>query len=295
MPPLTHFIPLLFVLLWSTGFIAAKYALPYIEPFYLLFIRMEIVVAVFIVLALVFKSRWPTKKQALHQMVTGSLVHAAYLGGVFTAIHWGLPAGVTALYVGLQPIVVAVLAWRLLKEQLRPLQWTGLILGLVGVTLVLLRGDGLDMNHFTNRNALIAGGLALLGISLGTLYQKRYGAGTDLITGSVFQYIATAGWMGLLAYGLETREVQWSPDLIGALAWLVIGLSVAAILLLMYMIREGETSKVAGYFYLVPPVTALESWLLFDERLNGIGVAGIGLVAVGVYLVIRKPSSRGQA
>ena len=294
MPSLTRFIPLLFVLLWSTGFIGAKYALPYIEPFYVLFLRMDIVIVVFIVLALWFKSRWPTRKQALHQMVTGSLIHATYLGGVFAAIHWGLPAGVTSLYVGLQPIVVAILAWWLLKERLRPMQWMGLVLGLTGVTLVLLRGDDLDMNHFTNRNALIAGALALLGISLGTLYQKRYGAGTDLITGSLFQYIATALWMGLLAYGLETREVQWRPELIAALAWLVLGLSVVAILLLMYMIREGEASKVSSYFYLVPPVTALESWLLFDERLNGIGIVGMGLAVVGVYLVIRKPFSLPQ-
>ena len=294
MPSLTRFIPLLFVLLWSTGFIGAKYVLPYIEPFYVLFIRMDIVVVVFIVLALLFKSRWPTRKQALHQMVTGSLIHATYLGGVFAAIHWGLPAGVTSLYVGLQPIVVAILAWWLLKERLRPMQWMGLVLGLTGVTLVLLRGDDLDINHFTNRNALIAGTLALLGISLGALYQKRYGAGTDLITGSLFQYIATALWMGLLAYGLETREVQWRPELIAALAWLVLGLSVVAILLLMYMIREGEASKVSSYFYLVPPVTALESWLLFDERLNGIGIVGMGLAVVGVYLVIRKPFSLPQ-
>ena len=288
MPILTHLIPLLFVLLWSTGFIGAKYALPYIEPFYVLFIRMDLVVTAFLILALALRSRWPSPKQALHQMVTGSLVHTLYLGGVFVAIRWGLPAAVTSLYVGLQPIVVAVLAWWLLKEQLKPRQWLGLILGLMGVTLVLLRGDNLEVNHFTNHEALIAGTLALLGISLGTLYQKRYGGGVNLITGSLFQYIATAFWMGVLAYGFETREVQWHPELIAALAWLVIVLSIVAILLLMYMIREGEASKVSSYFYLVPPVTALESWLLFDEQLSWTGMVGMSLAAAGVYLVIRK-------
>ncbi|MGB0722124.1 MAG: DMT family transporter [Gammaproteobacteria bacterium] len=295
-PQLTRWVPLAFVLLWSTGFIGAGYALPFIEPFNLLFIRMLITVLLFLGLALVLRSRWPTPRQALHQMVTGSLVHAMYLGGVFSAIKWDLPAGVTSIYVGLQPVVTTVLAWMLLNERLRTRQWLGLVLGLGGVALVLSRfaGGPDTVGHMVQGPALIAGGLALLGISVGTLYQKRFGGGVNLVTGSLFQYLVTALWMGILTFSFETGEVTWDPQLILALAWLVIVLSVMAILLLMFMIREGEASRVASYFYLVPPITAVEGWLLFDETLAPLGLVGMALAVAGVYLVIRKPTARGS-
>ncbi|PLY15757.1 MAG: EamA family transporter [Sedimenticola sp.] len=283
---LIHWIPLIFVLLWSTGFIGAKYALPFIEPFNLLFIRMLITLGVFAALILIFSSRWPSPRQAVHQMIVGSLVHAAYLGGVFAAIKWQMPAGVASLLVGLQPLLTAVLAWAMFSNRLRPSQWFGLILGLAGVALVLLGGKGFDRFEITV-GALVAAMIALIGISVGTLYQKRFGVGVNLLTGSFFQYLATAIWMALLTFLFEEHAVVWDAQLIGALLWLVFGLSVSAILLLMYMIREGEAAKVASYFYLVPPVTALEAWLLFDETLSGLAVAGMLLVVWGVYLVLK--------
>ncbi|MBV0934632.1 DMT family transporter [Marinobacterium weihaiense] len=285
-PVLIRFVPLAFVLLWSTGFIGARFGLPYIEPFYLLWLRTLLTLLVFAGLIWVFRARWPGPRQALHQMVTGALVHGCYLGGVFAAIKWQLPAGVTAILVGLQPVLTAVLAWGLWGQRLQPRQWLGLGLGLAGVILVL--ATGLQPGQFDIRpEAVLAAALALIGISVGTLYQKRFGAGTDLLTGSFFQYLAMALMMGGLTYTVETQAVHWHPELIGALLWLVLGLSVSAILLLMLMIREGEVSRVASYFYLVPPVTALEAWWLFDEQLSLMALAGMLLAVAGVYLVLR--------
>jgi len=160
----------------------------------------------------------------------------------------------------------------------------------LGVVLVL--GSGLQPGSFELRTeAVLAAMVALVGISVGTLYQKRFGAGTDLLTGSFFQYLSTALMMALLSFGLETREIEWHPELVGALLWLVFGLSVSAILLLMLMIREGEVARVASYFYLVPPVTALEAWWLFGEELSGLALGGMALAVFGVYLVLRPARS----
>ncbi|WP_293268069.1 DMT family transporter [Neptunomonas sp.] len=288
---LIPFIPFIFVLLWSTGFIGAKYGLPYIEPFNMLFIRMLLTLAVFMVLIAIFKSKIPTGRQGFHQMVSGSLVHAAYLGGVFAAIKWDMPAGIVAIVVGLQPLLTALIGRIWFKQSLASLQVLGLILGLVGVSLVLTGGK--DLGNWSLRpEAMAASIIALLGISIGTLYQKRFGAGVDLMAGSFFQYLATAVWMGLLAFSIETREVVWSFDLIMALGWLVFGLSVSAVLLLMYMIREGESARVASYFYLVPPVTVVEAWLLFDEALGVLSLVGICITVFGVYLVLKAPQKK---
>ncbi|KEA63597.1 Permease of the drug/metabolite transporter (DMT) superfamily [Marinobacterium lacunae] len=284
-------VPLLFVLLWSTGFIGARFGLPYIEPFNFLFIRMLLTLVVFAGLILVLRSRWPNRHQALHQMVVGSLVHAGYLGGVFAAIRWQMPAGVTSLIVGLQPLLTAVLAWVIWQQRLRLLQWLGLALGLLGVVLVLAGGNRLNQFELMPA-ALLAVLVALVAISVGTLYQKRFGQGVDLVAGSFFQYLATAVWMGLLSFAFETRVVDWQLPLIGAMAWLVLGLSVSAILLLMLMIREGESSRVASYFYLVPPVTAIEAWWLFDEQLGLIALCGVAITVAGVYLVLRPQRAR---
>jgi len=285
-PGLVDVAPWLFVFLWSTGFVGAKFGLPYAEPFTLLLIRMGLTLTVFLGLILWFGARWPTRAQVGHQLVVGALVHGAYLGGVFAAIKLALPAGVTSLLVGLQPVLTAVLGWLWLGDRLRPRQWVGLALGLVGVALVLLSGRQLAL--FQVRPAALAfAGVALVGISLGTVYQKRFGAGVSLLTGTFCQYVATALLMAILAFTFETRRVVWDPHLVGALLWLVFGLSLSAILLLMLMIRHGQTARVASYFYLVPPVTALETWLVFGERLAPLGLVGMVAAVAGVYLVLR--------
>lgn len=280
-------IPFLFVFLWSTGFIGAKYALPFIEPFYLLFIRMLWTIAVFLLLCFILRVQWPTWRQAGHQMVTGLLLHGVYLGGVFAAIKWGMPAGITAIVVGIQPLLTALLGWRLFGDNLLPRQWLGFALGLAGVTVIILSTREYG-NASLNWPALSAALVALFAIATGTVYQKRFGGGVNLVAGSFWQYVSTAIFMAILAYSFETRVVVWDNQLIFALAWLVLGLSVSAILLLMYMIREGEAAKVASYFYLVPATTSIQAWLLFDESLPLIAVAAIGLTIAGVYLVVKK-------
>jgi drug/metabolite transporter (DMT)-like permease len=286
---ITRWAPLAFVLLWSTGFIGAKFALPYIEPFNLLFIRMLGTLVVLAILIKVFQASQITATQAAHQMMVGSLVHAAYLGGVFAAIKLDMPAGLAALLVGLQPLVTALMCLVFLSERLSFKQWLGLIFGLFGVCVILLQGQ--DLSHISIPSAsLIAITIALFGISIGTMYQKRFGAGVDLLTGSFFQYLATAIWMGLLSFSFEQQDINWHPHLIGALLWLVFGLSISAILLLMHMIHEGKTTQVASYFYLVPPVTAIEAWWLFGETLTPFAIGGMFIAIFGVYLVIKQPS-----
>jgi len=286
-PRLIALVPLLFVLLWSTGFIGAKYALPYIEPFNVLFYRMLLNLAAFALLIRLFKAKPLTTAQKGHQLVVGLLIHAGYLGGVFAAIKLDMPAGLTALIVGLQPLLTALITWGSGKEQLRIVQWLGLLLGIVGISIVL---DGNGRLGFSTINswALVSVFVALFAISLGTLYQKHLGAGTDLLSGSFYQYLATAVVMGFLTWQFETGEVDWQLPLILSLAWLVLGLSVSAILLLLFMIREGESSKVASYFYLVPPTTAIEAWLLFDEQFTLEAALGVAITVLGVYLVLKR-------
>ena len=284
---LVSVIPLLFVFFWSTGFIGAKYALPFIEPFYLLFLRFTLTVAVFFLLCVVLKAKWPSLKLTGHQMVAGLLIHGAYLGGVFAAIKLGMPAGIAAIIVGVQPVLTALLSWQFMGAQLRSIQWLGLGLGFIGIVTVILATKG-SGDFELSAAALLATCLSLIGISVGTLYQKRFGAGVDLLAGTFWQYVSTAVLMAVLAWSFESREVVWDTQLILALAWLIFGLSVTAILLLMYMIREGESAKVASYFYLVPVVVSIEAWFLFDESLPLLAIGAIILTVFGVYLVVKK-------
>ncbi|MCV6589161.1 MAG: DMT family transporter [Marinobacterium sp.] len=280
-------VPWVFVGIWSTGFIGARYAVPYMEPFSVLLARMLLALLMFTGLLWWRKPQWCTPRQVGHQMVVGTLVHAGYLGGVFAAIDWSMPAGVTAVIMGLQPLLTALVGFIWLSERLKGAQWLGLGLGLVGVLLVVsqtLEGDSGPVGA----DAWAAAVIALLAISFGTLYQKRFGAGVDLMVGAFWQYIATTIVLGLLVWQFDSGVVNWSWPLIGALAWMVLALSVTAILLLLVMIREGEASKVASYFYLVPALTALEAWLLFDETLNVIALLGIAVAVTGVWLTVRR-------
>lgn len=281
--------PVIFVWLWSTGFIGAKYGLPYAEPFTLLLYRMLITLAVLGLIAGWLKSTWPSPRAAMHTAMTGLLVHGLYLGGVFYAIKQGMPAGVVALIVGLQPLLTAVAAVIVLREGVIARQWFGLVLGVVGVALVLFEkmgGTG-QINNFPLWT-LVWACIALVGISVGTVYQKRFGQGVELMPGTFIQYCAAAIFFAMGAFVFESREVQWTTQLLLALGWLVLGLSVGAILLLMQLIRRGAASQVASLFYLVPPVTALEAFILFDERLGIVALFGGMLTVVAVALVMVK-------
>lgn len=278
---------MLFVLLWSTGYIGAKYGLPYAEPFTLLFLRF--VLALMLLVPLVWWFR-PTmamsRRERVHLMVSGLLLHGVYLGGVFAAIKLGLSAGMTALIVGAQPLLASLAAPLLLGERLSPLHWLGILLGLCGIYLIL--GAAPSVSY--SLPALWAAVAALFGITAGTLYQKRFCTRHDLLAVTVHQYLPTVALFGACALLLETREIDWTLQFVAALLWLVLALSLGAILLLTWLIKHGEAAKVSSLFYLVPPVTALEAWLLFGEPLGWIKIAGIALVALGVWLVMRRGS-----
>ena len=282
--------PIVFVLLWSTGFIGAKFGLPYAEPFTFLFIRFVLTLLVLIPLIHLMGVSWPTSPRLwAHIGVSGLLVHGTYLGGVFYGIYLGMPAGLAALLVGLQPLLTAACAGPLLGERLSIRQWMGLLLGLLGISLVL--GSKLELGSSLfdgfGFGALLSVIAALLGISLGTLYQKRYCTSMPLLSGAVIQYMAAGVLLGIGALIFETREVQWSTTFILTLGWLVLILSIAAILLLMALIKKGEASRVASLFYLVPPVTALQAWWLFEERLPLLGLIGMAVAIAGVVLAVR--------
>lgn len=290
--------PGIFVLLWSTGFIGAKFGLPYAEPFSFLSIRFTFTLLLLVPLVLVMRIPWPSPLALWgHIALSGILVHGIYLGGVFYGIYLGMPAGLAALLVGLQPLLTAACAGPLLGEHLSKRQWLGLVLGLVGICLVL--GSKLEIGDALfagfGGQALLCVFAALLGISLGTLYQKRYCTHMPLLSGTIIQYIGASVLLGGGAMLFETRQIEWSSTFIITLGWLVLVLSIAAILLLMALIKKGEASRVASLFYLVPPVTALQAWWLFDERLPLIGIAGMVIALAGVLIVVRSTKKTAPA
>jgi len=276
--------PVLFVLLWSTGFIGARYGLPYIEPLTFLAVRMAFVVLIMAAIAIIGRARVPNAREVQHALVAGSLVHGLYLGGVFTAISQGVPAGISALIPGLQPILTSTIANRFMGERVTGIQWFGLVLGLLGVVLVMHDREIILAGSFLG---WIASFLSLIGITLGTLYQKRYCGAIDWRTGNLVQYIGAAVLFALGAFAFETREIHWSGELIFALAWLVLVLSIAAVGLMYWLIRRSAATGFASLFYLVPAVTALFAFLLFGERLDGVSIFGMAICAGGVVLANR--------
>ncbi|MEC9346206.1 MAG: DMT family transporter [Pseudomonadota bacterium] len=281
-PNAAALMPAVFVFLWSTGFIGGKLGLPYAEPMTFLSIRFAIVAACLAALALLVGAPWPRGRQIAHVAVAGLLLHGVYLGGVFASIHAGVEAGTSALIVGVQPILTAILAGPVLGEKVTLRQWAGLLLGLAGIVLVvehkLEQGLG-------SPAGMALSVMALVGITAGTLYQKRFCAAMDLRAGNAVQFLAAFLLTGALALALESRVVDWSGEFVFALGWLVIVLSFGAITLLMLLIRQGAASRVASLFFLVPPMTALIAWFLFGERFGPLAIAGMVLVAVGVALV----------
>ncbi len=277
--------PIVFVLLWSTGFIVAKYAAPYAPPLTFLLYRFVGIVAVLLPLSWVGGAPWPRGPlQWLHVAVAGMLLQAVYLGGVWYAIAQGMPAGVSALIVGAQPLLTALLGFTI-GERASPRQWAGLVLGFAGVALVLsdrltLAGVGW---HATTINVA-----ALAGITAGTLYQKKFCGPVDLRTGSAIQFGASFALLLPLALATETLRVDYTLEFWLALAWSVIGLSLVAISLLLAMIRRGRATEVASLMYLTPPTTALMGWAWFGERLGPLAWAGVFGTMAGVALVLSR-------
>jgi len=288
MPALQPALPFLFVFLWSTGFIGAKFGLPYAEPLTFLLARYVLVLCLMGTFALASRAPWPRDlRQVFHIGVSGILVHALYLGGVFMAIKHGLPAGVTALLVGMQPLLTACGAGWLLGERVSARQWLGLALGFVGVTLVVAN----KLGDVALGAMLLPALVALFGITAGTLYQKRYCPRFDLRSGAVIQFLPTALLTAVAAGASETMVIDWTPQFVFALLWLVLVLSFGAISLLNLLIRSGSAVNVASLFYLTPPTTALIAWAVFGETLSGPALAGMVLAVGGVYLARARPAS----
>jgi drug/metabolite transporter (DMT)-like permease len=278
--------PGLFVLLWSTGFVSAKYGLPYAEPLTFLLLRLVLVVALMLPLALAMRAAWPANAaQGLHVALVGVLMQGGYLAGVFCSIHLGMSAGVSAIIVGIQPILTAFASAPLFGERLRMRQWWGLFLGFGGVLLVALGRSALSG---ITPATLALSVLALVCITAGTLYQKRYCGAVDLRTGSVIQFSAAGLVLLPFALAFETMQVRWTREFMLTLTWLVLVLSIGAISLLYVLIRKGAATKVASLFYLVPPVTALMAYAVFGETLSALALAGMALAAIGVALVVYR-------
>jgi drug/metabolite transporter (DMT)-like permease len=275
--------PGMFVVLWSTGFIGAKFGLPYAEPATFLVIRFLGVLAVLLPVCWLVRAPWPaTRAEFAHMALAGALIQGGYLGGVFLSLSKGMPAGVSSLITALQPILAAVLSAWLLGERTNRRQWLGLILGIAGVVLVVREKWVLEGVGFL---ATALSVLALLSISFGAIWQKRHCARVDLRTGAAIQFAAAL--LVLAPYSLlyESREVTWSPELLLAMVWLVFALSLGAVFLLFWLIRHGAATKVASLMYLVPPCTALIAWPLFGETYTAFSAAGMALAMLGVWLV----------
>ena len=282
--------PALFVLLWSTGFIGSKLGAPYIEPMAFLTVRFAAVLPILFILGLFWVKSWPKDNKAIgHCIVTGMLVHGIYLGGVFWAIKQGMPAGASAIIVGLQPVLTAIFAVGMIGEVISRKHWISMAIGLSGLGLVLgpkfdLAGSGITLVTIS------VVFFSVIAISVGTVYQKRFVPNTDLLAATFWQYVGALLVTTPLSL-FETWQITWSGELIVALAWLVLVLSIGAIMLLMLLIRQGAVSQVASLFYLVPVATAIESYFLFGETLSMIQIAGMALV-VGAVLMIRAAPKR---
>ncbi len=279
-------IPGLFVFLWSSGFIGAKFGLPYCGPLTYLALRYGCVVVLMLPVCWLARAAWPaTAREAGHVMVAGALIQAGYLGGVFVAISLGMPAGVAALIVGLQPILTAFLSEHMVGERATRRQWAGLVLGFLGVLTVVW--NKMALGAVTWESALSAT-VALLSITYGTLYQKRHCAHVDMRTNSALQFIAALLVTAPLAYFAESLEVQWTLPFALALGWMVFGLSLGAVFLLFWLIRHGAATAVVSLIYLCPPVTAILAWLAFGEAYTLWAAFGMALTVVGVWLVTRN-------
>jgi len=273
-----------FVALWSTGFIGAKFGLPYIEPMTFLSIRFALVsvaLAAWVVLA---RAPWPTWRQARDAAMVGALLHAAHIGGIFTAIYLGTEAGTAAVIIGLHPVLTALIAHQVLGERLSSGQWTGIGVGVLGVILVVTHK--LEAGIGDARGVALCV-MSLAAISTASILQKSRAGGIPLRSGTLVQFIAATAATAPFAFAFETRTVVWSGELIFALAWLVLVLSLGAVSLLLFLIRRGAASNVASLFFLVPPTTALMAWGLFGEVMGPVEIAGVAVTAAGVVMVNR--------
>jgi drug/metabolite transporter (DMT)-like permease len=281
--------PGVFVFLWSTGFIGVKYGIPYSPPFYFIAIRMAIAsLLLFIAISFLRKSQPLTRSILWPSTLIGLTLHGAYLGGCFFAVSRGMPAGVAALIVSLQPVLVSLFAAKYLNEPLRPRAVLGLTLGLVGLFVVVIPRINMTGDNAISLVAVAASVIGLLGGTSGTILQKKYGGAIPTLAGTSIQYAATALVLLVLALLFEEPNITWSPEFIGALTWLVLALSFGAILLLFFLLSHGSAASVSSLYYLVPAVTAIIAYFIFDEHISVLSLIGTAITVVGVWLVVSK-------
>jgi drug/metabolite transporter (DMT)-like permease len=278
--------PVVFVFLWSTGFIGAKLGLPYVEPLTFLAIRFGLCFVIMLPVIVLTKTVWPRRWQDFgHISISGLFMHGGYLGFVFLSIDQGVPAGISSLIVGIQPLIVAALAGILLGEVVSRRQWIGLLLGLIGVFLVVL--NKLSLGQGTSFGMSLSF-VALFSIAIGTLYQKKFCSQMNLKSGNFIQYIAAGLYFYAMSLIFEERTIIWSGELVFAMGWLVIVLSFGAVTLLYMLLRTGAAANVSSLFYLTPPCTAIVAYFLFDETLGPISLIGMAVAVIGVALVNYK-------
>ena len=286
---LKKFAPGLFVLLWSTGFIGVKYGIPYAPPFYFVAIRMAIAaLLLFVAISFLRKSQPITRSILWPSTLIGLTLHGAYLGGCFFAVSRGMPAGVTALIVSLQPVLVSLFAARYLGEPLKARALVGLALGLAGLFVVVIPRISITGTNSISLVSIAACVVGLLGGTSGTILQKKYGGAIPTLAGTSIQYAATAVILLMLALIFEEPNISWSIEFIGALTWLVLALSFGAILLLFFLLSHGSAASVSSLLYLVPAVTAIEAYFFFDEHISPVSLLGTLITVIGVWLVVSK-------
>ncbi|MSP88661.1 MAG: DMT family transporter [Alphaproteobacteria bacterium] len=281
--------PAIFVLLWGTGFVGAKAGLQHSEPMTFLSLRFLIVAVLMAAIARAAGIPWPRAPGEIgHLAVLGLLMQFAYFGGCWLSIHWGVGAGISAVICALQPVMTAVLAGPLLGERVSARQWLGLGLGLIGVALVVSHklGEGLGTPA-----AMAMSFVGAIGVTAGTLYQKRFCPTIDPRTGSAIQFIVAGLATGLVGLATETGGIDWHPEFFGALLYTSVFVSLISVTLLTLMIRQSEATRVASLFFLMPPAAAVVAYFYFGETITGLALVGMGVAVAGVALAVWRPAS----
>ena len=290
----TRTAPALFVLLWSTGFTGIRYGIPYAPPFTFIAIRMAIASVLLALISLAITKRFTRDLPTIGKSVlVGMTIHGAYLGGCFYGVKQGMPAGITALICSLQPVLVSVFSSIFFQEKLSPRKWLGLGLGLAGLVLVIAPKLQSSGEQGLPTAGVIAVFIALLGGTSGTLLQKKFGSGVEVLSGTSWQYVATGILMGSLALIFEgDQSITWNASFIFSLIWLIVALSIGAILILYFLLARSSASSVSSLYYLVPAVTAVEAYFLFGEKIGLVTALGTLVTIAGVALVVRQGRAR---
>ena len=275
--------PAIFVFLWSTGYVGGRFAIPYADPLTFTSIRFAIVIMLLAIIVLVGRRQMPPSIRMWgHLAISGILIHAGFVGGVFIAIDLGVNISIAALIAGTQPLLTAIVVIPLLGETLTRQQWVGFVAGFLGLAMVVLTTMEIGALPLAGLAGCVVG---LCGITFGSLYQKRYVVGIDLLAGSIIQFSSALIPCLLWAFLVESRTIEWNMQVLLTLLWMCLGLSIGAITILLFLIREGAASRVSSLFYLVPPVTAVQGYWLFGERLTTLQIVGMGMAALGVALI----------